>query len=283
MTKWACLIFTLALSGAAHANPTWRVTLYYGVCTSQYPGGPCSGDTCLDACRGYEQAWAAAYGPLPTQWAGFLCIQANSAEATCAYGNGTLLARVTRVGGPCPAYPENTTSGCNKTTADLYATMPPAGDLKLIFHAAQTCLSEHACNARCGMDNCPWLERVLPDFVGLYLRFERAWPQVVQWCDNVATSIGRKLAQLSCAGHMAEYHIKADLADALTQHGCGTESDWNKVFDVISNCETTGSPGIREQVYAHRQEARATCLYRRNAMGLEPFIEQPLRGQVCGQ
>jgi len=164
----------------------------------------------------------------------------------------------------------------------MYATMPPPGDLKLIFHQAQTCLSHQACNARCHMDNCKWLEVVLPDFVGLYLRFEREWPQVAQACDTYR-SLGLPLPQMACAGRMANYHIAADLADALTRHGCGTQRDWDMVYEVIGSCPTTGDPVIRQTVRSLRNEARATCLYRRTAQGFNPSIEEPYRGQVCGQ
>lgn len=187
-----------------------------------------------------------------------------------------------RTAGECRTYPQDTTTGCNKTTADMYATMPARTDLKYGFHNAQACVSKESCNARCRMDNCKWLEVLLPMHTGFYLRFERLWPTVVAGCD-VYRNLGGPYSALACTAAMGTYHIAADLTDALTQHGCGTQADWDAVFATINLCPVAGGQRAQEVIHFMRDEARAVCLSRRRAAGKpDLFIEEPLRGQVCG-
>ena len=200
--------------------------------------------------------------------------------------------------GPCPIYPENKTTGCNKATADLYATMPQPTSLTYIFHQMQTCIAEGSCKARCTMDNCKWLEAVMPEFVGHYLQSDRQWPTVTYQCD-LYKMIGLPLPRLACAARMAEYHISVDLADALTKYGCGSQADWDAVFKQIGTCPlAVGQPNavpapdlliagtfqavVKQTVSLMRNQARQQCLTRRAAVGAYQDVEPSLRGQKCG-
>jgi hypothetical protein len=130
----------------------------------------------------------------------------------------------------CDSYPANKYAGCGKAVDDLSKVVKSATDPTRVFHATQQCIALKACNARCTMENCDWLNKVLPDFVNPYLQKSGKWRAVESECASRASGWwGDRL----CALDMAENHINNDLVPALVRSGCGSTSDWTRVFDVI--------------------------------------------------
>lgn len=185
----------------------------------------------------------------------------------------------------CTWYPENKASGCGKTTEQLKNTMPTSPTVPTRnFHSTQTCIAERACNDRCQMENCNWMKAVIPDFVNPYLSKAGAWPGVEADCKARGTGW---YADRECAREMAMYHIRVDLSAALAKSGCGSTSDWTKVFESVSSC-TSASFGngferriAVELVRFARQQARATCTAVRTAKGLDVAINNDLKGTTC--
>lgn len=191
-----------------------------------------------------------------------------------------------RTAGACPI---TGTTGCNKAAADLQARMPPTGDVRRVFHETLTCGIRTACTARCQMDNCKWLDQLSPASTGPYLRNEVPWPQIVANCNALMLPPPAKIA--ICAGAMAARNIRHDLTEALVKYGCGTDRDWDIIFEVNFSMRSTcmparTSPTVRRSLSAAmkewRDQTRDTCVARRIAAGKDPFINNELRGQSCG-
>ncbi|MDL1861322.1 hypothetical protein FBR04_09870 [Betaproteobacteria bacterium PRO7] len=178
-------------------------------------------------------------------------------------------------------YTENRSFGCGKTVADLEAVTKTADDPTRVFHQTQTCIARKSCDLRCRMDHCKWMDRVIPDFVNPYLQKAGDWPEIEQRCGAMAR-MGAPFNGLLCASLMAQYHIEKDLTAALTLHGCGSENDWNLVFSTIQACPSSGGKVAEVAVRDLREQARATCLVRRQTAP-DPLIEIPLKGKTCDQ
>jgi len=129
------------------------------------------------------------------------------------------------------------------------------------------------------MDNCDWLKYVVPDFVNPYLNKTGGWPAVEAGC-----ALTGKYGALLCAWSMAEYHIKNDLVPALSKTGCGSDTDWNKVFDIIETCSKPNVPlswVAAQMVFRYRQDARNKCIAQRSAAGLPTAVNPSAQGLVC--
>jgi hypothetical protein len=183
----------------------------------------------------------------------------------------------------CMVYPHNTQTECGRTVAALMQVSKGASDPTRLFHANQTCIARKSCDARCKMDNCNWLKAVLPTFADPYLRKTGRWSSVEARC--AARSTGW-LADRLCAAEMAAYHIEVDLAQSLGSSGCGSDSDWAKVFEVINTCSAETFSKAESfvatyQVRVLRDRTRAVCVAHRTTNGVNAFINPELQGRTC--
>lgn len=185
----------------------------------------------------------------------------------------------------CLKYPDNKTFGCGKTVADLEAVTKATDDPTRVFHQTQTCIARKSCDLRCQMDNCKWMDRVIPDFVNPYLQKTGRWAEIESRCQTLKNTLGQYWGDLTCAGQMARYHIDVDLAAALAQTGCGSEADTELVRVAISECTNSFRPlGIPVDSWATwslRGEAKQACIARRQGLGQNVEIEPSLGGKTC--
>lgn len=188
--------------------------------------------------------------------------------------------------GLCPVYPQNVGFGCGKTVTDIEGVAKAADDPTRIFHMTQTCIARKSCDLRCQMGNCKWMDRVIPDFVNPYLQRTGDWPAVEQACSD--RGIGW-WSDRRCAEAMARNHIFDDLLPALARSGCGSNADWNAVYETIEQCTSAGLGSRLEQlgsagvVWVYRNVVRAACQASRTATGLPAEINADLMGQTCDQ
>jgi hypothetical protein len=209
----------------------------------------------------------------------------------------------TRKDGWCAKYSENRDFGCGKTVADLEAVTKAADDPTRVFHQTQTCIARKSCDLRCRMDNCKWMDRVIPDFVNPYLQKTGNWSALESVCQLVKLnyrSYGAPIVgDLLCAEAMAEYHIEVDLVAAMTATGCGSDNDWNLVYQQIQTCsgdtqtallggwpdaaKNAGADYAAWKVRKLRDQARAQCVANRTAAGLDPEMNPAEKGKVCLQ
>ncbi|HEU4391283.1 MAG TPA: carboxypeptidase-like regulatory domain-containing protein, partial [Blastocatellia bacterium] len=106
-----------------------------------------------------------------------------------------------------------------------------------IFANIQACIAEQSCQNKPNLENPDWLDKVLPDFINKWKDETGAWPFVRAACqsftfDPRTLPIRKEL----CAALMATYHINLDLKGTLVDFGCGTDSDFMKIGDIIRNC-----------------------------------------------
>ncbi|GMV32144.1 MAG: hypothetical protein AMXMBFR59_42690 [Rhodanobacteraceae bacterium] len=198
--------------------------------------------------------------------------------------------------GPCLTYPNNNSFGCGKTVSDLEVVTKAADDPTRVFHQTQTCIARKSCDLRCQMENCKWMDRVIPDFVNPYLKKTGRWPQIEAECRQppaLPGEYGIRIRDRMCARAMAKYHIEVDLNQALFTTGCGSDGDWSLVFEMIKQCiaDTFNSipylPGSEivagVAVHGYREETRARCQYNRQAVGKPAEIDADLGGKQCSQ
>lgn len=139
------------------------------------------------------------------------------------------------------------------------------------------------------MGNCDWLRDVIPAFNKPYFEKWGDWPAIEAKCRSGAYRL-----TAICSAAMAQQHIEEDLKHALIQHGCGSERDWDKVFEHIKSCTTevmqaTGSetpPRIGRYIasgviYAKREQVRATCVAERTRLRLPMETNGSNGGNVC--
>jgi hypothetical protein len=200
----------------------------------------------------------------------------------------------TRRDGWCAKYPENRGFGCGKTVADLEAVTKAADDPTRIFHQTQTCIARKSCDLRCQMDNCKWMDRVIPDFVNPYLQKLGRWPEIEADCrrgTGTQESWATRIRERLCARNMARYHIEEDLSRALEVTGCGTDRDWQAVFGAITSCTSETFQGLgpipfsetiaQWQVRQYRDNVRAACQALRSGRSQPLDINSGLGGKVC--
>ncbi|QBG93821.1 hypothetical protein [Xanthomonas oryzae] len=199
-----------------------------------------------------------------------------------------------RVPNACPGYPENSTFGCGESVAELQATQKNLFDPRRLFHAQQTCIAKKSCELRCQMDNCQWMDLVIPAFARPYLDDDGSWPIVEASCGEmqvllIAVPGGKWIADRECFSSMGWYHVQVDLKKALEAHGCGTQQDWDLVGKQIAPCLLTTNPGYPNQYYEFggvfvrlaRERVRSQCLANRKSRGLPIDINSGFGGKVC--
>lgn len=190
--------------------------------------------------------------------------------------------------GLCPVFPSNKTFGCGKTVADLETVIKTADDPTRIFHQTQTCIAKKSCDLRCQMNNCKWMERVIPDFVTPYLQKKSNWLPVEQSCQESLLPVGWARDR-ACAERMARLHISQDLLPALQKSGCGSDTDWLLVYSVIADCTSQSFSSGLEQWFSrvvvglYRERIRGNCLESRQQNGFPSAVNQNLEGKSCDQ
>ena len=145
------------------------------------------------------------------------------------------------------------------------------------FMDVQACIAKDACRKKKAMDNPNWLDQVLPKFVNALKDQTGAWPVIIAACNAIPiTDLFRKQ---ECAAMMATNHIFVDLLNAMTQAGCGTDSDWQSVQDSILKCLQQEDPLLSPVTFPItkflRDTARGICQDRRQKLGL-PLDGNPL-------
>jgi hypothetical protein len=124
-----------------------------------------------------------------------------------------------------------------KDARDLANNSQGFFDNTSIFANIQACIAEQSCQGKKDLENPDWLDKVLPDFINKWKDETGAWFLVKAECQTFTldpkTFLIRK--QL-CAALMAAYHINFDLKGTLVNFGCGTDSDFRKIGDIIRNC-----------------------------------------------
>lgn len=219
----------------------------------------------------------------------------KNCDQGCEYnaaGNG----QSTPTGAVClpPDCPSSDGSGCGKAVAELQGAAMPSTDPRHLFHLQQTCIAKGSCEIRCQMDNCQWMDHVIPAFVDPYLEKRGLWPFVEASCSAVNTLLdgfngGKWVANQECFASMGWYHVQVDLRGALEAFGCGSQRDWNMVGQRIVPClmETQpGNPRAYHQVggiFVHlaRERVRQKCISSRQKDGLPVDINQEMGGKVC--
>ncbi|WP_421567598.1 hypothetical protein [Stenotrophomonas sp. PD6] len=198
-----------------------------------------------------------------------------------------------RLPSACPGYPENSQFGCGKSVAELEADTKGPIDPRRLFHAQQTCIAKKSCQLRCQMDNCKWMELVIPAFVDPYLGGENLWPFVEGLCSNFVGTmadmgvIGKWIADRECFSTMGWYHVQVDLKNALTQYGCGSQNDWDLVGQQIVPCLRETQPHYPQLYYEMggifvqyaRERVRQQCRANRPNGSLD--INTEIAGKVC--
>jgi hypothetical protein len=291
--KWWLVPIVLALLPIANAQPVCSWYAANEIWTYNYPRPDQACRAHADRRPGYPpgtwvfhhlQYWS-AYGAMC--WMRYAPNPDPNYAPTNLYNVGVKNAPCTNIG-ECSIYPENTTTGCNGAAHQLATTMPAATDVRSTFHETLACGIRTACNARCQMDNCKWLDHVSPASTAAYLQNQVPYPQIIAQCNALPQ---RPPGRISfCAGLLANRNIRFDLTDALVAYGCGTEHDWNMIFDVNFSIASQCLPArtmprtrlaMSYSMKAFRTLTRNTCIARRTAAGLDPFINNDLRGQSC--
>lgn len=194
----------------------------------------------------------------------------------------------------CLRYPDNSGFGCGKSIAELEAEAKGAIDPRRLFHAQQTCIAKKSCQLRCQMDNCQWMDNVIPAFVDPYLGGDGLWPQIEASCAGIVVAmaglpgVGKWIADRECFSTMGWYHVQVDLRNALTQYGCGSQNDWDLVGEQIVPCLKETQPGYPQIYYevggifvdSARERVRQQCRASRAASGALD-INTDIAGKVC--
>nr|WP_180165731.1 hypothetical protein [Stenotrophomonas sp. SbOxS2]NYT98485.1 hypothetical protein [Stenotrophomonas sp. SbOxS2] len=206
------------------------------------------------------------------------------------FSNGECL----RPAGDCAKYPDNKNFGCGKSIAQLETSTPAPSSPTYPFHVQQTCIARESCALRCDMDNCKWMDNVIPGFVDPYLKKQNSWQPIETSCTANMMRLkakfgGNWVAKQECFALMGWYHVVTDLRNSLVVHGCGSQRDWNLVGERIEPCLRETQPGFPEVYYkfgstlisAVRGEIRTLCEAERFLDGRPKPINDELKGQVC--
>ncbi len=183
---------------------------------------------------------------------------------------------------------------CSDSVAQLESSSKSPSDPRRLFHAQQTCIAQKSCELRCNMDNCQWMDKVIPAFTNPYLNSTGEWPTVEASCGAVGAALvgtiaGKWITDHECFSTMGWYHVRVDLRAALEQYGCGSEADWALVGRQIEPCLRQIQPGYPDTYYelggifvhVERDKVRAKCLAARNSLGLPVDINNDIRGPIC--
>lgn len=136
------------------------------------------------------------------------------------------------------------------------------------------------------MNNCGWMDRVLPTFIDPYLKKTGKWQQIEANCKTLGQGW---MADRLCAEEMARNHIFNDLLPALQKFGCGSDADWNQVFLRIQGCTSQRFDNVVESaatswmIYLYRQVVRNKCTQTRLSLNQNQEINNDLAGRGCLQ
>ena len=178
----------------------------------------------------------------------------------------------------CPEFCGKGRKTCDTVVKELQKLPLSKGDPTNLFVINQTCIADTACKNKSKMDNPKWLDNVVNDFVGAFLKKAGRWKAKIKECLSYEGPLIVKEAL--CAGKMAEYHIHTDLRNAVNRYGCGTNNDWNRIGRYISRCllNVNGSRNLMINVFAeivvpmYRKTVRSECLLYRRENNLNPYV-----------
>jgi hypothetical protein len=143
------------------------------------------------------------------------------------------------------------------------------------FAKTQLCIAEKSCTNKRNLDNPSWLDNVLNAFVQPYVDRNGNWNNVIDECRNLDDPIYKVAAKYRCQELMADYHISHDLQNALNINGCGTEKDWDAIYENIKSCISASGMNIiysfvaRWEVKSNRNDVRLKCIEYRKSKGLQ--------------
>ncbi|BCD97701.1 hypothetical protein [Marinagarivorans cellulosilyticus] len=214
----------------------------------------------------------------------------NGSLAQCFYEHWS----VNEVWAPWPPNPIMTkrcqhsdTFGCGKSVKEIKSLPKKSpGDPTRLFHENQICIAEKSCDLKCEMENCKWLDLVIPDFIDPYIQKNGSWEQIESDCRDSSLDFWGWASEKVCANAMARYHISEDLIAALSKNGCGTDSDWSQVFDVIKSCNRENLSNLESRfanlaVKMYRNAVRDDCIKSREAQMKPIEIDLGLEGRQC--
>lgn len=173
---------------------------------------------------------------------------------------------------------------CTRAVERLQDLPRTEGDPTNGFVQNQTCIAKKSCASKKSMQNPRWLDDVVEDFVEPFLDRTDEWNAVIKKCRDRQTWV--PFRDELCQQEMAAYHISADLQNSLNGNGCGTDSDWKVVGQIITECIEEGLnsywPVARQfaEWYANRivqrdrDSVRTKCIEHRRQRGL-PMEENP--------
>ncbi|HIE4005719.1 TPA: hypothetical protein ACXNIM_001961 [Stenotrophomonas maltophilia] len=199
-----------------------------------------------------------------------------------------------RPAGDCANFPHNKGFGCGKSVAQLEESTPAPSNPTYPFHVQQTCIARESCALRCDMDNCKWMDNVIPSFVDPYLKRQNFWPAIEASCNTNIARLRNRVggtwtARQECFALMGWYHVATDLRNSLVVHGCGSQRDWDLVGKRIEPCLRETQPGHPDAYYqfgstlisAIRGDVRVLCEAERFLDGRPRPINDELKGKVC--
>ena len=144
------------------------------------------------------------------------------------------------------------------------------------------------------MDNCKWMEWVIPDFTVPYLAKAGEWAAREADCQALKQTLsgvpgGSWIADRECFRSMGWYHVRVDLQSSLNKFGCGSDSDWALVGEQIKGCLLETNPNDPAWVQAFgdnfirfvRTTVSLQCKAARLLQSKPQDINDDLRGKVC--
>lgn len=161
----------------------------------------------------------------------------------------------------------------------------PSGAPQNGFTDTQTCIAKSSCLGKSSLASSHWLDEVVTTFVTPFTSRTGDWKKVMGDCDNYSSV--SYINQKYCEQHMAQYHIKNDLQNALNTDGCGDPGDWDQIGKNISQCvqEANSVPvaGILAAAIVKRlrNSVRTQCVAYRQAHNLP--VQEQLSPLVVGQ
>lgn len=143
------------------------------------------------------------------------------------------------------------------------------------FAINQLCIAKKSCAKKGKLNNPSWLDNVLNAFVEPYIKKDGGWNDVISECHGLNDPWFKIAAKYRCQELMADYHIANDLQNALNMYGCGTEEDWDAIYEDISDCisesDMNGLYSLVAKliVKSNRNAVRQKCIEYRTSRGLQ--------------
>jgi hypothetical protein len=155
-------------------------------------------------------------------------------------------------------------NSCDQAVGRLKQYQLPAGDVLGSFVKMQVCIADTACSRKSSLNNPPWLDALINDFVDPFLGSGPRWSEIIANCrNNHYFGFRNEYCQYITAHH----HIKVDLQHALEKDGCGTTEDWSSLAQIISEClnkerpfDPLGRWFANLEVQDWRDDVRQACI-----------------------